>query len=530
FRVTIGTLNSVTGHIPSDGPVIIVTASFEGEPADNAGQFVEVLTTSEALDLKNVTFAVFGAGNHDWAQTYQRIPRLIDTTMEQKGAKRLLERGEGDAGGDHFVSSFEEWEDKLWKALSEVYGLDDSKKQTAPGVEVELVGTPTERAATLRQPDSKLGTVIENRILTAEGAPVKRHIELQLPEDMTYQAGDYLAILPSNPPEYVRRVLARFKISPEQEIVLKAAGPTTLPVGKQVSVSDVLSGFVEIGQVATQRNISTLLEHAQESSTRTELQSLISSYKDGASENFSMLDLLEKYNDIDLPFGIFLTSLPSMRLRQYSISSSPLWNPSHVTLTVGVVSHGQFLGVASNYLANLRKGDRVQLAVRPSSKAFHPPSDPSIPIVMFAAGSGMAPFRGFVQERAMQAQAGRQVGKCVLFFGCRKPDEDYLYSDRELKEWSEMGVVDVRPAFSRAPEKSGRHKYVQDRVWADRETIVDLYKEGAKFFICGGNRIASAVREANVRIAAQAKNISQDEALELFNKIQAERFSTDVFG
>ncbi|KAG9098046.1 hypothetical protein FRC07_010696 [Ceratobasidium sp. 392] len=119
FRVTIGTLNSVTGRIPEDGPVIIITASFEGEPADNAGQFVQVLTANNALNLKNVSFAVFGAGNHDWAQTYQRIPRLIDTTMEQKGAKRLLERGEGDAGGDHFVSSFEEWEDKLWKTLSE---------------------------------------------------------------------------------------------------------------------------------------------------------------------------------------------------------------------------------------------------------------------------------------------------------------------------------------------------------------------------------------------------------------------------
>ncbi|KAG9121015.1 hypothetical protein FRC07_003216 [Ceratobasidium sp. 392] len=530
FRVTIGTLNSVTGHIPKDGPVIIITASFEGEPADNAGQFVEVLTTNDALDLKNVSFAVFGAGNHDWAQTYQRIPRLIDTTMEQKGAKRLLERGEGDAGGDHFVSSFEEWEDKLWESLSELYGLENNKKQTAPNVKIELVGAPTERAATLRQPDSKLGTVVENRVLTAEGAPVKRHIQLQLPEGVTYQAGDYLAILPTNPPEYVRRVLARFKISPEQEIVLNAAGPTTLPTGKQVSIAEVLSGFVEIGQVATQRNIATLLEHAKESSTRTELESLVTSYKNSTSHTSSVLDLLEKYEDIDLPLGVFLTLLPAMRLRQYSISSSPLWNPSHVTLTVGVVSHGQFLGVASNYLANLRKGDRVQIAVRPSSKAFHPPSDPSVPIVLFAAGSGIAPFRGFVQERATQAQAGRQVGKCVLFFGCRKPDEDYLYSDRELKEWSELGVVDVRPTFSRAPEKSEGHKYIQDRIWADRETIVDLYRNGAKFFICGGNHIATAVREANLRIVAEAKNVSQDEALELFNHIQTERYSTDVFG
>ncbi|KAG9098045.1 hypothetical protein FRC07_010695, partial [Ceratobasidium sp. 392] len=243
-------------------------------------------------------------------------------------------------------------------SLIKTYGLNDSKDKHVPKVGVELVGTPTERAATLRQPDSKLGTVIENRVLTAVGAPVKRHIEFHLPEGMSYQAGDYLAILPSNPPEYVRRVLARFKISAEQEILLSATGPSTLPVGKPVNIVEVLSGFVEIGQAATQRNIATLLDYTKEQSTRRELESMVSNYKDNASHTFSMLDLLEKYEDIDLPLGVFIGSLPSMRLRQYSISSSPLWNPSHVTLTVGVVSHGQFLGVASNYLANLRKGDR----------------------------------------------------------------------------------------------------------------------------------------------------------------------------
>jgi len=120
FRATIGTLNSVAGDIPTDGPVVIITASFEGEPADNAGHFVEALTQSPESDLKNVSFAVFGAGNHDWAHTYQRIPRLIDATLEKRGATRLLERGEADAGGDMFTQSFEEWEDKLWKTLSKV--------------------------------------------------------------------------------------------------------------------------------------------------------------------------------------------------------------------------------------------------------------------------------------------------------------------------------------------------------------------------------------------------------------------------
>ncbi|QRV92606.1 cytochrome P450 family protein [Ceratobasidium sp. AG-Ba] len=528
FRATIGTLNSVAGNLPTDGPVVIITASFEGEPADNAGHFVEALTQSSASDLQNVSFAVFGAGNRDWAQTYQRIPRLVDATLEKRGAKRLLDRGEADAGGDSFTQSFEEWEEKLWKTLATDYGVK-AQESAAPSVEVKLVGAATDRAVTLRQPESRLGLVIENRVLTAEGAPVKRHIEFQLPEDMTYQSGDYLAILPSNPPEYVRRVLARFKLSPEQEIVVNVSGPTTLPAGKQVSIFELLSGFVEIGQVATQRNINTLLEYTKEAATRAELESLISNYKEQAHTS-SMLDLLEKYSDIDLPLGVFIGSLPSMRLRQYSISSSPLWNPSHVTLTVGVVSQGQFLGVASNFLANLRKGDRVQMAVRPSAKAFHPPSDPSVPMVMFAAGSGMAPFRGFIQERAMQAQAGRQVGKCLLYFGCRKPEEDYLYSDQELKEWSELGVADVRPTFSRAPEQSDGHKYIQDRIWAERATIHDYFQKGAKFYTCGGNQVATGVRDACIRIVAEDKEGDEARVAEIWKAIQSERYATDVFG
>jgi cytochrome P450/NADPH-cytochrome P450 reductase len=146
FCVKIDSLDSAANNIPKDGPVVIVTASFEGrfhilslpaaptyknnlnvryvgEPADNAGHFVKALTTTaDVKDLDGVSFAVFGAGNHDWAQTYQRIPRLIDGTLEKKGGKRLLELGEGDAGGGSFIESFNEWEEKLWETLAQVSG------------------------------------------------------------------------------------------------------------------------------------------------------------------------------------------------------------------------------------------------------------------------------------------------------------------------------------------------------------------------------------------------------------------------
>ncbi|CUA67147.1 NADPH-ferrihemoprotein reductase [Rhizoctonia solani] len=398
-------------------------------------------------------------------------------------------------------------------------------------VKVRLLGAPSDRAATLRYTSSGLGQVIENKLLTTFGAPAKHHIEIQLPADVTYRAGDYSSILPLNPPEYVRRCLARFNLSPEQQVILDISDPTTLPAGKAMSISELLSGFIELGQAATKRNIFTLIEHAQSQHTRSDLETLLTDYDlvESTPPTNSMLDLIEKYRDIDLPLGIFIASLPIMRLRQYSISSSPLWNPSRVTLTFGVVAQGKFLGVASNYLAGLRRGDRVQVLVRPSSKAFHPPMDPGVPMMMFAAGSGIAPFRGFMQERAMQKKAGRDVAKSVLFFGCRTPEEDYLYAD-ELSEWQTLGVVDVRPAFSRGSEDSGGKQYVQNRVWTDRELVRSYDKRNAKFYTCGRSYLAAAIRAVCIRIVAEEHDGDEQLAEDLFRNGQLERFATDIFG
>ena len=115
-----GTLDSAVEHVPKDGPVFIVTASFEGQPADNAAHFVEWLTSLTGTEFAGVKYGVFGCGNHDWVATYQRIPKLIDQAFAARGATRLVEHGEGDAGGSGFFDSFDEWESNLWPVLSKV--------------------------------------------------------------------------------------------------------------------------------------------------------------------------------------------------------------------------------------------------------------------------------------------------------------------------------------------------------------------------------------------------------------------------
>lgn len=163
---------------------------------------------------------------------------------------------------------------------------------------------------------------------------------------------------------------------------------------KAVNLSEVLSGYVELAQPATTRDLAALVKAATDDATRKNLEGLASEYAEKVlSKRLSVLDILEAHKDIKLSLGAFLEMLPAMRVRQYSISSSPLWNAQHVTLTISVIDgpalsgrEEEFLGVASNYLAHLRPGDRVQLAVRSSNVAFHPPTDPLTPIVMFCAG------------------------------------------------------------------------------------------------------------------------------------------------
>lgn len=305
---------------------------------------------------------------------------------------------------------------------------------------------------------------------------------------MTYSAGDYLSILPTNPIESVKRVIKHFGLSEEATVIINAGSSTTLPTGRRVELKQILSGYVELAQPASKKNLASLTSIAQ-GEAKAALEKMAEAYQEAIMDRrVSVLDLLCTYPSLEVSLGTFLSMVPSMRVRQYSISSSPLWNPSHVTLTISVIntpstsaSGERFLGVGSNFLANLQPGDMVQLTVRPSSSTFSLPADVSTPLVLFCAGSGIAPMRGFIQERAMQIQSGRKdVGKILLFFGCRYPDKDYLYSDSEMKEWIKLGAVDVRPAFSRASEQSNGCRYVQDRIVKDGEDVKALYRQRAK--------------------------------------------------
>ena len=288
----------------------------------------------------------------------------------------------------------------------------------------------------------------------------------------------------------------------------------------------------------TQRNLSMLANYVEDQKSREELEA--TTMEEIVSKRMSILDILEKHPSCQLPFGDYLAMLGPLRVRQYSISSSPLASPESCTLTYGVldeeakVGGKRFLGAASNYLSQLAKGDKISVSVRPSHQAFHPPSDvQNVPVIMICAGTGLAPFHGFVEERAKQKEAGRELAPALLFIGCRDADKDALYAE-QMAEWKEKGVVDVRYAFSRHPEKSEGCRYVQDRLWLDRKDARELWDKGARLFVCGSGAVGEAVKEIFVKsvmetMVEQGKSADKKHAEAVFDSIRNERYASDVF-
>jgi cytochrome P450 / NADPH-cytochrome P450 reductase len=541
YAATVAPLDEYTDRLPREGAVVLVTASYNGQPPDNARAFHTWLARVPEGSLQGVRHAVFGCGNRDWAATYQSVPRCLDERLRAAGAQALLPRGEADARGD-FFGDFERWYAPFWTRVGEALGVVAGEVDTRPRYTVEEV--PSAGAQLVKQNKLELATLVDSRELVDMTSPLgrsKRHLTFALPEGVTYAAGDYLAVLPENPPELVARAARRFGLRPDAAVILgsvRGEDAASLPTGRPVSIQELLGRHVELSAPATRKDLERL---AQKNPCPPHAQHLAALAQDAErytqevlDKRVSVLDLLEQYSSCLLSFADFLELLPPLRVRQYSVSSSPLADASRCTLTVAVVDaqawsgQGRFQGTCSSYLARLRPGEQVAVAVRRPNVPFHPPASNAAPIVMVGAGTGLAPFRGFIQERAVRHARGETAGPALLFFGCDHPEVDFLYRD-ELAAWEREGVVKTRPAFFRQPE--GEVCFVQHRLWQERAQVGALLDQGAQLFICGdGQRMAPAVKETLARIHQERAGGSAEEAAAwLVDMEQRGRLVADVF-
>lgn len=514
-------LDDHAGTLPKDRPVVIVAASYNGQPTDDAARFVRWIEDAEPGAADAVPYAVLGVGDRNWAATYQRVPTLIDDRLAALGAERLLPRAEADASGE-LTSTVREFAQTLRVALLERYGDPDSVGASAPPAEAaytvsEVTGGP--RDALAARHGLVPMTVTETRHLTAPGHPrPKRFVRVALPDGVDYRTADHLAVLPANDPAAVTR--AATALGTDLDTVLNihtsGAGPAAFPVDRPLSVRELLTHYVELNAAATHAQAALLAAHNPCPPERAALEQL------SADDPRTLLRLIEDHPALRgaLDWPTILELLPPLRPRPYSVSSSPVSEPRHADLMVSLKPGG----TGSAHLHSLRPGDTVLARVQPCRDAFRIAPEAPEPVIMIAAGTGLAPFRGAVADRLTV----RQPTPAVLYFGCDAPDADFLHAD-ELRAAERSGVLSLRPAFSAAPE--GDVRFVQHRIAAEGEELWNLLEKGARVYVCGdGSRMAPGVRAAFRELYARSTGASAGEAEDWLARLTAEgRYVEDVY-
>ncbi|MDX3382568.1 cytochrome P450 [Streptomyces niveiscabiei] len=483
-------LDAYAGGLPTDRPVVIAAASYNGRPTDDATAFAAWL--EEDHDLTGVTYAVLGVGDRNWAATYQHVPTRIDERLAELGATRLTDRTAADASGD-LTGAVREFTRTLRTALLERYGdpeatpADMEAPENAYTVRV-LTGTPLDALA--ERHGLVPMTVTEAHDLTDPDHPRRKcFLRVALPEGTTYRTADHLTVLPANSPALVDRTLTALGLDPDTLLDVRPTRRAGLTVDRPVTARQLLAHYVELQDRPTAAQRAAL---AAANPCPPERAALVALTDDDPR---TLTELIEAGPALRgaLDWAQLLDLLTPLRLRHYSISSSPANDPGHVDLMVSLLDaparsgNGRYRGTGSGHLAGLAPGDTVYARIQPCREAFR--IDHTTPVIMIAAGTGLAPFRGAIADRV---NATGQLPPALCYFGCAAPDADYLHAE-ELTAADTAGAVSIRPAFSAGPD--GR--YVQHRIAAEGDEVWNLLTEGARVHVCGdGSRMAPAVRDA----------------------------------
>ena len=382
------------------------------------------------------------------------------------------------------------------------------------------VAQPKESKAVYDRKHPYRAMLLESMPLNGAGSGKDtRHVVLDLKgSGITYKAGDALGVYPENPPDVVDELLARFKVSADEDV------PT--PDGKMLHPRKMLSRELNVSR-PTRRFLEMLHLFAMDPTQRAAVKAMLDG--EAGADGMDVIDLLRSTPSAEPSITQFIETLSPLAPRLYSISSSPRAFPDQVHLTVGVVRYVNKLGracggVASTHLAErVEPGQRVKVFVQPSHR-FALPSDPGTPIIMVGPGTGIAPFRAFLQER----KAAGAKGENWLFFGDQRRDCDFLYRDEILAHVRDGTLTRLDTAFSRDQQEK---VYVQHRMMENAKELWAWIDLGASFYVCGdAKRMAADVDTALKQIVAEQGRMSEEQASAYVSEMAAaKRYQRDIY-
>ncbi|KRY47244.1 NADPH--cytochrome P450 reductase [Trichinella britovi] len=549
-------------EIPNSLAVFCMATYGEGDPTDNAREFFEYLHRSEA-DLSGVNYAVFGLGNKTY-EHFNAMGKYTDKQLAKMGATRLCQLGIGDDDGN-LEEDFIVWREEFWLSVCRHFNITNVGEDVSireyelsiiedcdtKGVfcgEVSRLGAYRNQKAPYHQKNPFLATVTVNRDLHCGGDRTCRHIEFNLTGSrLRYEAGDHLAVYPENDGELVEQFGKLFNVDLDTIFTLTNVDPDSSkrnPFPCPCSFRTALTYYVDISTPPKTNVVKELSQYCSDEREKNFLLSMVTMEEKSRRkysewvihDHRTLLDILIELPSCRPPLDLLLELLPRLQPRFYSISSSPKVDPSLVSITVIVLKYTTPIGrpgkgVATNYLASkiaVENKPHPQVPIYIRRSQFRLPHSPLTPVVMIGPGTGIAPFRGFIQERAMLKQTGREVGPMILYFGCRKRKEDYLYG-QELEAWLKDGTLsELHVAFSR---DQPRKVYVQHLMLERKQSIWSLLQNGAFFYVCGDARnMARDVHSALMQIIAGEGDMNADEAAAYFKQLESQkRYQADVW-
>lgn len=533
--------------------IFIISTYGEGDPSDNTAALWDWLNRRPSdIQLPNLRYMAFGLGNSSY-RYYNRVIDVVVEALDNAGAQRLMPVGKADDTQGGTEEDFISWKDELYAHFQEKLGYEERDIPYTPGLKIvedeslELIdlhlGEPIEnrsgpaRVVKAYSPIRPL-TINESRELYTSPGRNCLHMELDISDqaELRYRTGDHLAIYPVNPDHEIQTLLRSIGLEDraEKPLLIQALeeGEST-KIPSPTTLSALLRHYLEISAPVSRETVGALARFAPSQEAAAFLTALgrdrhgYATYIGQNHITFGRLLSLVAPGAVwkDLPLSYVIEAIPSIQPRYYSISSSSAVSARKVAITVGVDNSPlqgddtkTVRGVATNYLnalGNSLNGDANQPQVGPDEptyalsgpdnalqghkvyaclrrSAFKLPSLGSTPLVMIGAGTGMAPFRGFILERARLKAVGKPIGRMMLFFGCRNPNQDYLYRD-ELAETAASldGMLDIVPAFSRS--ETHPKTYVQESVSHMKKDVCELLTNGANVYICGRASMAREV-------------------------------------
>ena len=527
FAPQVLALNDHTqANLARGGKALIISSTWgDGDPPDNATNFWSWLQSDAAPRLDNLHFAVLGLGDKNYSD-FCGAAKKFDARLESLGARRLLPRGECDAD---YEATAKDWVNGLWEKLQTSPATNGASTNghvpaanghaAANGNAPATNGHAIADKSAFGKSNPFPAKLLKNVLLNKDGSAKEvRHYELSLAgSGLTYEAGDALGVVPVNCPALVNDLLAGLGCAGDEIVTV---GNASLPIREALTRQlDVCKPTQELLAAVAARAPGSELAALTAPGRRDELKKWL-----WGRDVLDIISLAEK------PFalGELLPLLRRLTPRLYSICSSPKAHPDEVHLTVSAVRYESFgrgrKGVASTFLADRASdADCVKVFVQPSH-GFKPPVNGDVPIIMVGPGTGIAPFRAFLEER----QACGAKGKNWLFFGDQKRSVDFLYEE-QLSAWQKDGhLTRLDLAFSRDQSEK---VYVQDRMLENAGELWSWLESGAHFYVCGdASRMAKDVDAALLQIIKMAGGKSMEEAVAYVAKLKSEkRYQRDVY-